>query len=79
MANNEDEKKKERKLVDHEYRLRELSDSIKHNNILTTGVPEEKQEKGAESLSEEIMAPNFPNLGKEMYSSPRLKENSPEN
>lgn len=55
MANNEDEKKKERKLVDHEYRLRELSDSIKHNNTLITGVPEEeKQEKGAESLSKKL-------------------------
>jgi len=61
MENNEDEKKKERKILDHECRLRELSDSIKHNNICTVGVPEE----GAEGLFEEIIAENFSNLGKE--------------
>ena len=31
-------------------RLRELSDSIKPNNVLIIGVPEEDQEKGAEGL-----------------------------
>ena len=30
------------------------------------GITKEEQEKGAESLSEEIMAPDFPNLGNEM-------------
>ena len=33
MENNEAEKKKERKILDHECRLRELRDSIKRNNI----------------------------------------------
>ena len=41
-------KKRERKLLDHEERVRELSDSIKWNNIYIIGVPEEQeQEKGA--------------------------------
>ena len=33
MENNEGEKKKERKVLDHEYRFRELSDSLKNNDI----------------------------------------------
>ena len=64
MENNEAEKKRKKKL-DHEGRLRELSDSIKHNNTCIIGVPEkEKMEKGAESLFEQIIAENFPNVGK---------------
>ena len=44
MENNESENKRE-KILDHECRLKKLSDSIKHNNIHTIGVPEE-EEKG---------------------------------
>ena len=43
MENNKAEKKRERKLLDHEGRLRELSDSIKWNNICIIGVPEENR------------------------------------
>ena len=44
----------------------ELSDSIKSNNICIIGIPEEeKRERRAEHLFEEIMAEYFPNLGKE--------------
>ena len=51
MENNEAEKKRERKLLDHEGRLRELSDSTKWNNIHIIGVAEEKEwEKGTEGL-----------------------------
>ena len=33
--------------------LRDLWDNIKHNNILTTGIPEgEEREKGAENIYE---------------------------
>ena len=32
MQNNETEKKRERKLLDHKHRLKELSDSTKHSN-----------------------------------------------
>ena len=53
-------------MMDHESRLREVSDSIKYNNIHTTGLPkEEEREKGEEVLFEEIIANKFPNLGKE--------------
>ena len=42
--------KRERKLLDHEYRLRELSDSKQCNNTHNIGVPEEEGEKGTEFL-----------------------------
>ena len=45
--------------------LTELSNSIDHNNICITGVPEEeKREKEAENFSEETITENLPNLGK---------------
>ena len=47
MENNEAEKKSERKILGHECRLRELSDSIKQNYIHIIEVPkEEEREKG---------------------------------
>ena len=33
MENSEVEKKKEMKLLDHEYRIREIRDSVKCNNV----------------------------------------------
>ena len=65
MENDEAEKKKRKKFLDHKGRIRELSDSMKRNNIHIIGVPEEEREKGEESLFEQIIAENFPNLGKE--------------
>ena len=60
MENNEAEKKRERKILDHECRLRELRNSMKCNNIHVIGVPEhEEREKGAEGLFEQIIAENF--------------------
>ena len=53
--------KRERKILYHKCGLRELSGSIKYNNICITGIPEEEKEKGAESLFEQILA----NLGME--------------
>ena len=43
MENNEAEKKKERKILDHKCRLGELSNSLKHNNIRIIRVPEEEK------------------------------------
>ena len=55
-----------RKNTQHENRLREPTDSIKCNNIDIRGVPEEaEREKETENLFEEIIAENFPNVGKE--------------
>ena len=47
--------------------LRDLWDNIKRTNIRIIGVPEEEEKKkGTESLNEEIIIKNFPNLRKKM-------------
>ena len=56
------EQKTEKKIMQNENGLSELSDSIKQNNIHITGV-KWGREKGTENLSEEIRAENFPNMG----------------
>ena len=46
--------------------LKELWDDFKCTNIRIIGVPEgEERDKGPEKISEEIIAENFPNMGKE--------------
>ena len=50
----------------NEESLRELWDNVKHTNIRIIGVPEgEEREKGTEKIFQEIIADNFPNMGKE--------------
>ena len=49
----------------NEESLRDLWDTIKCTNIYNTMDPEEEREKGVESIFEDIIAENFPNLGKE--------------
>ena len=59
------EQKREKRLKTNEESLRELWD-VKRTNILTIGVPEGgEREKGTEKIYEEIIAENFPNMGKE--------------
>ena len=66
MENNEAEKKREIKTKKHDLRIRKISDSLKRNKIRIIGVPEEEErEIGVEGLCEQIMAENFPNLGKD--------------
>uniref|UniRef100_A0A9L0R4E8 LINE-1 retrotransposable element ORF1 protein n=1 Tax=Equus caballus TaxID=9796 RepID=A0A9L0R4E8_HORSE len=61
------EEENELRLKRNEETLQELSGSIRRCNIRIIGIPEgEEKEKGAESLFKEIMAKNFPNLGREM-------------
>ena len=51
----------------NEDSLRYLWDNIKCINICIIGVPEgEEREKGPEKIFEEIIAENFPNMGKEI-------------
>ena len=64
MGKDEAKKKRDKKILDHEERIIELRDSMKHNNIHTQEFKKERQ-KGAEGLLEQIIAENFPNLGKE--------------
>ena len=45
--NNEAEKKRETKAKEHDLRIREISDSLKRNNMRIIGVQEDKErEKG---------------------------------
>ena len=39
---------------------------MRKTNIRIIGLPEEEKEKGTESIFREIIAENFPNLGKEL-------------
>ncbi|KAF0871960.1 LORF1 protein, partial [Crocuta crocuta] len=62
----EAEKKRDKLIQEHERRVRELSNTIKQNNICIIGIPEEEERgKGAEGVLELIIAENFPSLGKE--------------
>ena len=59
------EQKREKRLKTNEESLGELWDNIKCTNIHIIGVPEEEREKGTEKIFQEIIAENFPNMGKE--------------
>ena len=60
------EQKREKRLKTNEESLRELWDNMKRTNIRIIGVPEgEEREKGTEKIFQEIIAKNFPNMGKE--------------
>ena len=53
----------------NEESLRELWDNVKRTNICIIRVPEgEEKEKGKEKIFQEIIAKNFPNMGKESFS-----------
>ena len=57
--------KREKRLKTNEESLRELWDNVKCTNIHIIGVPEEEREKETEKIFQEIIAKNFPNMGKE--------------
>ena len=60
------EQNREKRLKTNEESLRELWDNVKCTNIHITGMPEgEEREKGTEKIFQEIIAENFPNMGKE--------------
>ena len=57
----------EKRMKRNEDSLRDLWDNTKPTNIRIIGVPEgEEREKGPEKIFEEIIAENFPNMGKEV-------------
>ena len=65
MEKEEAEKKRDKKIQEYEEQIRELSDALKRNNIRIIGIPEEEERgKGAEGVLEEIIAENFPDLGR---------------
>ena len=60
------EQKREKRLKTNEESLREIWDNVKHTNICIIGVPEgDEREKGTEKIFQEIIAENFPHMGKE--------------
>ena len=60
------EEKREKRLKRNEESLRELWNNIKCTNIRIIGVPEgEEREKETEKIFQEIIAKNFPHMGKE--------------
>ncbi|KAF0887362.1 LORF1 protein, partial [Crocuta crocuta] len=62
----ETEKKRDKLIQEHERRVQELTKTIKRNNIHIIGIPEEEERgKGAEGVLDQIIAENFPNMGKE--------------
>ena len=66
MAITDAEQKEKKRLKTNEESLRELWDNIKCTNIHIIGVAEGgEREKGTEKIFQEIIAENFPNMGKE--------------
>ena len=64
---NKGDRKKEKRIERNEHNLRDLWDIVKHPNIWIIGIPEEEdKKKGHEKLLEEIIAENFPKMGKEI-------------
>ena len=62
----------------NEDSIRDLWDSIKHTNILITGIPErQEREKGPEKIFEEVIAENLPNMGKEIVSQVQEAQRDP--
>ena len=56
---NKEAGKKDTKAKEHDWRIREISNSLKRNNIRIIEVPEdEEREKGAEGLCEQIIGEN---------------------
>ena len=61
------EQNKEERMKRIEDSLRDLWNKIKYTNIQIIGVPEEEEKKkGSETIFEEIIVENFPNMRKEI-------------
>ena len=59
--------KKKKRVKRNEDKLRDLWDNVKCPNIQIIGVPEEEdKKKGHEKILKEIIAENFPKMGKEI-------------
>ena len=72
------EQNKEKRMKRSEDSLRDLWDNIKHTNIHIIRVQEEiEKEKGPEKILEEIIAENFPNMGKEIVTQVQEAQRAP--
>ena len=62
----------------NEDNLRDLWDHVKHPNIQIIRIPEEEdKKKGHEKLLEEIIAENFPKMGKEIVTQVQETQSNP--
>ena len=69
------EQNKEKRMKRNEDNFRDLWNNIKHTNIRITGIPEgEEREIGPKKIYEEIIAKNFPNMGKKSHPTPGSAE-----
>ena len=59
------EQKREKRMKRNEESLRELWDNVNCTNIHIKGCQKKKREKETEKIFQEILAKNFPNMGKE--------------
>ena len=58
--------KRKKRIKRNEDNLRDLWDNVKRPNIQIIGVLEEDKKKSHENILEEIIAENFPKMGKEI-------------
>jgi len=56
--------KKKKRIKRNEDNLSDLWDNVKSPNIRIIGIPEEDKKKGHEKILEEVIAKNFPEMGK---------------
>ena len=59
---------KKKRMERNKDSLRDPWDNIKHTNISHYRGPRRRREKGPEEIFVEIIAKNFPNMGKEIVS-----------
>ena len=79
MAKRETEEKRDKKLKDHEERLRELNDNLRKKNVCLIGVPEgAERARGPEYVFEQIIAEDVLNLGRETGIQVQEIERSPQ-
>ena len=71
-----EEQNKGKRMKKIEDSLRDLWDNIKHTNTGVTGNPRGvRKNKGTEIIYEEIIAENFPNMGKETVNQVQAAQN----
>ena len=74
---NESERIKEKRIKRNEDNLRDLWDNVKCPNIRIIWVPEEEdKKKDQEKILEEIIAENFPKMGKEIATQSKIPRQS---
>ena len=74
------QRKKEKRIKRNEDNLRDLWDNVKRPNIRVIGVTEEEdKKKDHEKILEEIIAENFPKMGKEIITQVQETQKVPNN